>query len=143
LAEGKGCLLSGSVENTVDWTAFAQARRDLGDGFVRLFGYFREDGAKAIAAIEGAVRQGQAAPIVLPAHKLKSEAREFGAEALAALAEDIELSARDCGEWRQNPADLVEQVVALRPLYEATVQAIDEATNPLKSRRPAFGAASR
>jgi HPt (histidine-containing phosphotransfer) domain-containing protein len=143
LAEGKGCLLSGSAENTVDWTAFAQARRDLGDGFVRLFGYFREDGAKAIAAIEGAVRQGQAAPIVLPAHKLKSEAREFGAEALAALAEDIELSARDCVEWRQNPADLVEQVVALRPLYEATVQAIDEATNPLKSRRPAFGAASR
>ncbi len=135
--------MSGSVENTVDWTAFAQARRDLGDGFVRLFGYFREDGAKAIAAIEGAVRQGQAAPIVLPAHKLKSEAREFGAEALAELAEDIELSARDCVEWRQNPADLVEQVVALRPLYEATVQAIDEATNPLKSRRPAFGAASR
>jgi HPt (histidine-containing phosphotransfer) domain-containing protein len=143
LAEGKGCLLSGSVETNVDWTAFAQARRDLGDGFVRLFGYFREDGAKAIAAIEGAVRQGQAAPIVLPAHKLKSEAREFGAVALAALAEDIELSARDCVEWRQNPADLVEQVVALRPLYEATVQAIDEATNPLKSRRPAFGAASR
>ena len=132
-----------SVQNTVDWTAFAQARRDLGDGFVRLFSYFREDGAKAIAAIEGAVRQGQAAPIVLPAHKLKSEAREFGAVALAALAEDIELSARDCVEWRQNPADLVEQVVALRPLYEATVQAIDEATNPLKSRRPAFGAASR
>lgn len=132
-----------SVQNTVDWTAFAQARRDLGDGFVRLLSYFREDGAKAIAAIEGAVRQGQAAPIVLPAHKLKSEAREFGAVALAALAEDIELSARDCVEWRQNPADLVEQVVALRPLYEATVQAIDEATNPLKSRRPAFGAASR
>lgn len=135
--------MSGSVENNVDWTAFAQARRDLGDGFVRLFGYFREDGAKAITAIEGAVRQGQAAPIVLPAHKLKSEAREFGAVALAALAEDIELSARDCVEWRQNPADLVEQVVALRPLYEATVQAVDEATNPLKSRRPAFGAASR
>jgi HPt (histidine-containing phosphotransfer) domain-containing protein len=143
LAEGKGCLLPDSVQNTVDWTAFAQARRDLGDGFVRLLSYFREDGAKAIAAIEGAVRQGQAAPIVLPAHKLKSEAREFGAVALAALAEDIELSARDCVEWRQNPADLVEQVVALRPLYEATVQAIDEATNPLKSRRPAFGAASR
>jgi HPt (histidine-containing phosphotransfer) domain-containing protein len=143
LAKGKGCLLPDSAEHNVDWTAFAQARRDLGDGFVRLFGYFQEDGAKAIAAIEGAVRQGQAAPIVLPAHKLKSEAREFGAVALAALAEDIELSARDCVEWRQNPADLVEQVVSLRPLFEATVQAIDEATNPLKSRRPAFGAASR
>lgn len=132
-----------TVENNVDWTAFTQARHDLGDGFVRLFGYFREDGAKAISTIEGAVRQGQAAPIVLPAHKLKSEAREFGAFALAALAEDIEMSARDCIEWHQNPADLVEQVVALRPLYEATVQAIDEATNPLKTRKPAFGVAAR
>lgn len=129
--------------NNVDWTVFAQARRDLGDGFVRLFGYFREDGAKAIATIEAAVRQGQAAPIVLPAHKLKSEAREFGAMALAALAEEIELSARDCVEWHQNPADLVEQVVALRPLYEATVQAIDEATNPLKTRRPTLGIVTR
>lgn len=132
-----------SVENHVDWAAFAQARQDLGDGFVRLFGYFREDGAKAIAVIEAAVRQGQAAPIVLPAHKLKSEAREFGAIALADLAEDLEMSARDCVEWHQTPADLVEQVVALRPLYETTIQAIDEAINPLMTRRPAFGAATR
>lgn len=132
-----------TVENHVDWPAFSQARQDLGDGFVRLFGYFREDGAKAISTIEGAVRQGHAAPIVLPAHKLKSEAREFGAYALAELAEDIEMSARDCVEWHQNPADLVEQVVALRPLYEATVQAIDEATNPLKTRKAVFGAVGR
>lgn len=129
--------------NHLDWTAFANARRELGDGFVRLLGYFREDGAKAVSAIETAVRQGQAAPIVLPAHKLKSEAREFGAFALAALSEEIELAARDCVEWHQNPADLVEQVVALRPLYEATINAIDEATNPLKSRRPTFGTATR
>lgn len=135
--------MPGTAQNEVDWTAFAQARQDLGDGFVRLFGYFQEDGAKAISTIESAVRQGQAAPIVLPAHKLKSEAREFGAFALAALAENIEMSARDCVEWHQNPADLVEQVVALRPLYDATVQSIDEATNPLKSRRPAFGTSVR
>ena len=132
-----------TVAPQLDWTAFERARRELGDGFVRLFGYFREDGAKAVSAIENAVRQGQAAPIVLPAHKLKSEAREFGAFALAALAEEIEMSARDCVEWHQNPADLVEQVVGRRPLYEATVQAIDEATNPLKTRRPVFGTAIR
>jgi len=135
--------LPDTVAPQLDWTAFERARRELGDGFVRLFGYFREDGAKAVSAIENAVRQGQAAPIVLPAHKLKSEAREFGAFALAALAEEIEMSARDCVEWHQNPADLVEQVVGLRPLYEATVQAIDEATNPLKTRRPVFGTAIR
>jgi HPt (histidine-containing phosphotransfer) domain-containing protein len=127
----------------VDWTAFSDARRELGDGFVRLFGYFREDGAKAVTAIENAVRNGQAAPLVLPAHKLKNEAREFGALSLAALAEHIELSARDCVEWHAGPAELVEHVVSLRPMYEATVQAMNEASNPLRSRRPVFGTARR
>lgn len=131
------------LDMQVDWTAFADARRELGDGFVRLFGYFREDGAKAVTAIENAVRNGQAAPLVLPAHKLKNEAREFGAVSLAALAEHIELSARDCVEWHVGPAELVEHVVSLRPMYEATVQALNEASNPLRARRPVFGTARR
>src|SRR3546814_5130257 len=30
----------------VNWTEFAQVRRELGAGFVRILGYFREDGIK-------------------------------------------------------------------------------------------------
>jgi histidine phosphotransfer protein HptB len=124
----------------MDWAKFAQTRSDLGAGFVRVFGYFQQDGAQSIAAIEAAVRNNAAASVVLPAHKIKSEAREFGALALAALAEDIEFQARDCVEWRVDTTSLVEYVVNLRPLLEATIAIIDAASNPLMQRRTAFDA---
>jgi histidine phosphotransfer protein HptB len=119
----------------VDWTIFSRARTELGAGFVRFFGYFREDGDKSITCIEEAVRHGEAAKLVLPADKLKNEAREFGAMELAALAEHIEMQARDCIEWHQDPAALVEHIVKLRPLFESTIEALDAASNPLKQRR--------
>ncbi len=122
------------TEIGIDWAAFSRARDNLGAGFVRLLGYFREDGAKSVAAIETAIRQGAATPLVLPAHRLKSEAREFGAIELAELAEHIEMHARNCIEWRQEPGDLVEHIVRLRPLYEDTIAALDAAVNPLKQR---------
>ena len=76
----------------VDWTAFQAARSELGAGFVRILGYFREDGIKSVAAIEDAMRNGNAAALVLPAHTLKGESRQFGAEPLSMLAESIEIS---------------------------------------------------
>ncbi len=118
----------------IDWTKFARARADLGHGFVRVFGYFREDGAKAVAVIESSVRNGAAVPIVLPAHKLKSEAREFGAMALAEAAEHIEMVARDCVEWRFEPTSLVEHAIGLRALFDASILALDERSNPLVQR---------
>ena len=62
----------------VDWVAYAHARGELGAGFVRILGYFREDGVKSVAAIEGAMRAQSAAAMVIPAHTLKGEARQFG-----------------------------------------------------------------
>lgn len=118
----------------IDWTSFARARADLGHGFVRVFGYFREDGAKAVDTIEEAMRNGAAIPMVLPANKLKTEAREFGAMALAEAAEHIEMVARDCVEWRLEPTTLVEYAIGLRPLFEASVAALDERANPLAQR---------
>lgn len=123
----------------IDWAHFERTRSELGSSFVRLLGYFHEDGEKSIAAIEDAVRRSQAAPMVLPAHKLKSEAREFGAFELATLAEHIELSARNCVEWRTDPTELVEHVVKLRPLFKSTMADLDEASNPLMQRRPGAG----
>jgi histidine phosphotransfer protein HptB len=122
------------AETTINWATFAQTRAELGGGFVRILGYFREDGAKSVSDIEGALRSGSAAPLILPAHKLKSEAREFGALELAELAEHIEIQARDCIEWHLDTGALVEHVVTLRPLFEATIEALDAASNPLKQR---------
>ena len=67
----------------VDWTVFQRARSELGAGFVRILGYFREDGVKSVAAIEAALRAKSAAAMVIPAHTLKGESRQFGAEPLA------------------------------------------------------------
>jgi len=123
----------------VDWAVFARCRAELGAAFVRILGYFREDGYKAVTAIEDAVRAKNSAGIVIPAHTLKGESLQFGAEPLGALAELIEKTARRCVELRQEPDELIEEVVKLRPLFEQTMALFDRETNPLVDRRPAFG----
>jgi HPt (histidine-containing phosphotransfer) domain-containing protein len=121
----------------VDWGVFARVRTELGSGFVRILGYFREDGIKSVAAIEQAIRDSSAAALVLPAHTLKGEARQFGAEPLALVAEEIEMTARRCVEMRTTPDELIEKAVELRPLFDATLRLFDRETNPLADRRPA------
>ena len=123
----------------VDWVAFQAARSELGAGFVRILGYFREDGTKSVASIEEAMRNGNAAALVLPAHTLKGESRQFGAEPLAAIAEAIEHIARQCVETRDAPDQALEHVVKLRPTFEATLTMLEREANPLVERRPAFG----
>jgi HPt (histidine-containing phosphotransfer) domain-containing protein len=126
-------------DNLVDWTTFARARSELGAGFVRILGYFREDGVKSVAAIETAMRAHNAAAMVIPAHTLKGEAGQFGAEPLGALAEKIEAIARDCVETLDTPDQALAHVVALRPLFEKTLSMLERESNPLVERRPTFG----
>ncbi len=126
-------------DQLVNWTAFQAARSELGAGFVRILGYFREDGTKSVAAIEQAMRGGNAAAMVLPAHTLKGESRQFGAEPLSLLAESIEHIARQCVETRDAPDQALEHVVKLRPCFEATLTMLEREANPLVERRPQFG----
>ena len=87
-------IINESGEPIVDWDTYMRARRELGAGFARILGYFREDGDKSVARIEAAMHNKDAAALVLPAHTVKSEARQFGAEQLGTLAEEIEFAAR-------------------------------------------------
>ncbi|MEG3146300.1 Hpt domain-containing protein [Sphingomonas sp. RT2P30] len=132
-------MVSTDEANLVDWTAFARARSELGAGFVRILGYFREDGVKSVAAIEAAMRAQNAAAIVIPAHTLKGEARQFGAEPLALIAEQIETIARDCVERHDTPSQALEHVVELRPAFESTLSLLEREANPLVERRSGFG----
>jgi HPt (histidine-containing phosphotransfer) domain-containing protein len=77
--------------------------------------------------------------LVLPAHTLKAEARQFGAEPVAALAEEIEDAGRRAIEGGFFPDNILPQVAELRPLYLRTVEALEAETNPLAVRRPTFG----
>ncbi len=125
----------------VDWAHFDKSRAELGPGFIRILSYFREDGAKSIAKIEEAMHQHNAVALVIPAHTLKGEARQFGAEPLAALAELIESTARLSIETHRFPDELVKEVVEIRQLFKKTVAMFDKATNPLLTLAPqgAFG----
>lgn len=118
----------------VDWGYFEKARAELGPGFIRILSYFREDGTKSVQQIEMAMHQQNAAALVIPAHTIKGEARQFGAEPLATVAELIETTARLCVETHRFPDELVPEVVQLRQLFNRTIELFDKATNPLQSR---------
>ena len=124
----------------VDWVHFEKSRAELGPGFIRILSYFREDGARSLAEIEQAMREENTVGLVRPAHTIKGEARQFGAEPLAAIAELIESTARICVETHRFPDELVPEVVEMRRLFNRTVDLFDKATNPLRTRSPAaFG----
>jgi histidine phosphotransfer protein HptB len=112
----------------VNWSDFSQARAQLGGEFVRILGYFREDGMKSVAAVEEAMRKHDAAALVRPAHTLKGESLQFGGESLGLLAEHIEHVARRCVETRESPDELLESVVRLRPLFNDTMALFDRET---------------
>jgi HPt (histidine-containing phosphotransfer) domain-containing protein len=122
--------------NIIDWAYFEKTRSEMGPGFIRVLSYFHEDGVKSIAQIEDAMRQQNTIGLVIPAHTLKGEARQFGANPLAEVAELIESTARLCIETKRFPDELVKDVVELRRLFEQTIQLFDKATNPLLSRGP-------
>jgi len=118
----------------VDWVHFEKARGELGPGFIRILSYFREDGVKSVAAIEQAMREQNNVALVIPAHTIKGEAKQFGAAPLAEVAEKIEKIARLSIETRRFPDELVADVVKLRELFDRTIAMFDQATNPLRSR---------
>ena len=137
-------MIEGTGEHpaeVVDWALFEKNRSELGPGFIRILSYFREDGAKSVGQIEAAMREQNTAALVIPAHTIKGEARQFGAMPLATVAELIESTARLCVETHRFPDELVESVVELRRLFDQTLFLFDKATNPLLTRAPqgAFG----
>jgi HPt (histidine-containing phosphotransfer) domain-containing protein len=131
--------LTDEVRDIVDWGHFEKSRAELGPGFIRIISYFREDGIKSIAQIEDGMREQNTAALVIPAHTLKGESRQLGAEPLAKIAELIEVTARLCIETHRFPDELVPEVVELRRLFNETVALFDKATNPLMTRSTSGG----
>lgn len=139
LKQGVARVPQGNAE-LVNWQEFARTRTELAAAFMRILGYFREDGEKAISLIEQAFRARSAAALVAPAHKLKGEAAQFGAHRLSAMAEQVEMVARRCVECHESPEELIEIVVALRPCFTETLLLLEREANPLTVQKPAaFG----
>ena len=130
-------------KDLVDWVHFEKSRSELGPGFIRILSYFREDGTKSVAQVEQAMREQNTVDLILPSHTLKGEARQFGAEPLAVIAELIEQTARLCVESHRFPDELVPEVVQLRKLFNETIELFDKATNPLLTRAAPTGGFGR
>ena len=126
--------MADEARDIVDWGHFEKSRAELGPGFIRILSYFREDGSKSISQIEQAMHDQNTTALVIPAHTLKGESRQLGAEPLAKIAELIEQTARLCVETHRFPDELVPEVVELRRLFSQTVEMFDKATNPLMTR---------
>jgi len=92
-----------------------------------------------VAAVALTMHAGSATAMVIPAHTLKGEARQFGADPLAELAEIIEMIARDCVESRDAPTATFEHIVKLRDTFEATLALLQREASPLVERRIGFG----
>ena len=131
--------MAGEAQDIVDWAHFEKSRAELGPAFIRILSYFKEDGVKSVAQIEQAMHDQNTTALVIPAHTLKGEARQLGAEPVAKLAELIESTARLCVETHRFPDELVPQVVELRKLFNETVEQFEKATNPLVQRTAPTG----
>ena len=127
-------MLADEARDVVDWAHFEKSRAELGPAFIRILSYFKEDGVKSVQQIEQAMRDENTTALVLPAHTIKGEARQLGAEPLAKIAELIESTARLCIETHRFPDELVPQVVDMRRLFNETVELFDKATNPRVTR---------
>jgi len=108
----------------------AEARRTLGAGMARILGYYEEDGAKSIGQVERALAEGNAAAMVIPAHTLKGESRQFGAKRLGDLAEAIEKTARRCVEEHTSPSEVAAEVAMLRGCFSETLAILRTAAAP-------------
>jgi HPt (histidine-containing phosphotransfer) domain-containing protein len=128
-----------AARDIVDWAHFEKSRTELGPSFIRILSYFKEDGVKSIAQIEQAMHEQNTTALVIPAHTLKGESRQLGAEPVAKIAELIESTARFCIETHRFPDELVPQVVELKRLFNETVELFEKATNPLMTRAAPSG----
>ena len=131
--------MSEQAQDIIDWAHFEKSRAELGPAFIRILAYFKEDGVKSIAQIEQAMRDQNTTALVIPAHTLKGESRQLGAEPVAKIAELIETTARFAIEGHRFPDELVPQVVELRNLFNDTVEQFEKATNPLVQRAAPTG----
>jgi HPt (histidine-containing phosphotransfer) domain-containing protein len=104
----------------------AVVRREIGPALPRILGYYRQDGVTSITAIEDAMAEHNAAAMILPAHSLKGESRQFGAERMAEIAEHLETTARQCVEDRTAlPDALAVDVGMMRACFRDTVALLE------------------
>lgn len=107
----------------MDQAALGEVRAMMGDKFTELLSYFLEDSAGYMQQIEEGVATGKAESVVLPAHTLKSSAKQMGAMQLAESARAIELEAREAVKTQGTLESIAPKLEPLREALKEALQA--------------------
>ena len=107
----------------VDQAALGEVRAMLGDKFTEVLGYFLEDSASYAQQITEGVAAGKAESVVLPAHTLKSSAKQMGAMRLTEAARTIELAAREAVKTHGSLESIAPHLAPLQVALEEVLQA--------------------
>ena len=94
---------------TIDKKTFTALQDMAGAQFVvELVGAFLEEAPVMLATLRSSLAEGDAEKFRRTAHSLKSNSNTFGAQALAAIAKDLELSGVDQVRARPDPLAAVD-----------------------------------
>jgi len=104
---------------SLDMAIIAESKALLQEKFTTIATYFLEDSAMYIGRIEQAFAAGDAEALVPPAHTLKSSSRQMGALRLSAVAEHIEITAREAVKSKSDLPSLEPAIAQLRDILES------------------------
>ncbi len=107
-------------------TTLNEAKALLGEKFPTITGFFFEDSAEYIATILAGFAAGDAQMMVLPAHSLKSSAKQMGADKLSYLAREIELGAKESLTGKAALGSLQAAVTEIETTLAQTIAAFAE-----------------
>ncbi|MGI9508647.1 MAG: response regulator [Geminicoccaceae bacterium] len=100
----------------------------MGDEFPTMIQYYLEDSAGYIQALEAALQQGEIAPMVSPAHTLKSSSAQIGAIQVSAVARELEEMTRANVEApdADKIAEFPHMVCRLRVAFDAVAPELEK-----------------
>ena len=90
-------------KDVVNWTTFGQTRALIGGEFSKILGYYRDDAAENVVAVEQAYKLRDAVSMVRPAHTLKGDSLQFGGEALASWPSSSNIARAAASKSRAPP----------------------------------------
>ncbi|MFT7593791.1 MAG: HPt (histidine-containing phosphotransfer) domain-containing protein [Paracoccaceae bacterium] len=112
-------------DDPIDRSVFAELQDAMGADFVgELVGTFFEEAPGMLAELKTAVETGAPDTFRRAAHSIKSNASIFGAQQLAELARQMEISG-----LRPAPAETSAQVSALKAEYDRMVTTLKDLQN--------------
>ena len=110
----------------LDAAALEEVRTMMKDKFQEVLNYFLEDSAMYVQQIAQSFAAGEAEAVVLPAHTLKSSAKQMGALRLWDVASILEATVREIVKGTGELSQIAPLVGQLQVVFEETRNAYQQ-----------------